>query len=826
MNKNKSFLLGFFIIAVFGIVHVPVTHAASSFSSISQTGDGTGYKTTSAPLFSESIAYPSTLPDLPYNTIPTVGAPSAPTFSFTNPVQACDSLLARSGLPSTVSTYCVLQTAASYLYTFGWGYGYGFGNSSPPDPSTSLTGARFTGDLYQSPPLQATDLNAMVTDLQNYGLAYLLSGGNPGIPLPSYGDACPMAHQDALPFSITVASGRTCQIYFKAGAAPVLPVASLTAAPSSIAAGSNSLLTYSCSNAATSASINNGVGTVSPASGGSVSVSPSSTTTYTLTCTNASGSASQAATVSVTQLPDLTATVGGPLTVTQGTANSYGGTVTNIGTGGTGAGFENTMIIYAADQATWVAWQNVATGPLASGASIPFTSTITVPGGSGTYYYRLCADYGPTSGWVGTGVIAESNEANNCSGFGTITVQPAIPPSPTGLSNTCNAAGTQATISWTPTPGAVNYYVRVLDTVTAVINPNLDFYVPTSVTFATVPGRDYTWWVYSNNASGASAAPTTAYFVCTSQPDLIVPTIGPPVSVVQGGSYAFTGTVKNQAPASTGAAFENTMIIYDVDKITWLAWKNAPETTLSANGSSPRSITVALPPAITPGSYYYRLCADYGPTTSWAGNITESDEGNNCSNFAPLTVTAPLLPGLTCTANPTNVNTGGTVNFIITPVNGAIGPYTWHDSDGTTGSTVSPFFSRTYLTAPGVYQMDVKAKNMATTQTCTNQVTVTGTYCAVGPSVATIDAVPTRVKAGGYSTISWSASNVQGNGGTCTISGPGLNRTVPAGPPPSCLVDPDQATLQINQRSIYTITCTGGGTDSVTVNLVPQFKEF
>jgi hypothetical protein len=122
--------------------------------------------------------------------------------------------------------------------------------------------------------------------------------------------------------------------------------------------------------------------------------------------------------------------------------------------------------------------------------------------------------------------------------------------------------------------------------------------------------------------------------------------------------------------------------------------------------------------------------------------------------------------------------------------------------------------------------MDVKAKNMATTQTCTNQVTVTGTYCAVGPSVATIDAVPTRVKAGGYSTISWSASNVQGNGGTCTISGPGLNRTVPAGPPPSCLVDPDQATLQINQRSIYTITCTGGGTDSVTVNLVPQFKEF
>lgn len=74
--------------------------------------------------------------------------------------------------------------------------------------------------------------------------------------------------------------------------------ANLSASPTSISSGGSSTLTWSTTNA-TSASINNGVGAVTPVAGGSVSVSPTTTTTYTLTAANASGSTTSQATVTV-----------------------------------------------------------------------------------------------------------------------------------------------------------------------------------------------------------------------------------------------------------------------------------------------------------------------------------------------------------------------------------------------------------------------------------------------------------------------------------------------------------------------------------------------
>ena len=73
----------------------------------------------------------------------------------------------------------------------------------------------------------------------------------------------------------------------------------LAASPTSIVQGNSSNLTWSSVNA-TSASINNGVGSVSPVSGGSVNVSPSSTTTYTLTVNGPAGQHQSQATVTVT----------------------------------------------------------------------------------------------------------------------------------------------------------------------------------------------------------------------------------------------------------------------------------------------------------------------------------------------------------------------------------------------------------------------------------------------------------------------------------------------------------------------------------------------
>jgi hypothetical protein len=80
---------------------------------------------------------------------------------------------------------------------------------------------------------------------------------------------------------------------------PVPVIASFTAAPTSIASGASSTLSWSVTGA-TSLSINQGVGTVT---GTSTSVSPTVTTTYTLTATNSAGNATATAIVTVTGTP-------------------------------------------------------------------------------------------------------------------------------------------------------------------------------------------------------------------------------------------------------------------------------------------------------------------------------------------------------------------------------------------------------------------------------------------------------------------------------------------------------------------------------------------
>jgi len=78
----------------------------------------------------------------------------------------------------------------------------------------------------------------------------------------------------------------------------VAPTSSLTATPSTIAPGAPAILTWSSTNA-TSASIDNGVGAVSPAAGGQITVSPASTTTYTLTVNGPGGQSTSQVTVTV-----------------------------------------------------------------------------------------------------------------------------------------------------------------------------------------------------------------------------------------------------------------------------------------------------------------------------------------------------------------------------------------------------------------------------------------------------------------------------------------------------------------------------------------------
>ncbi|MFA5065362.1 MAG: hypothetical protein WC566_07845 [Dehalococcoidia bacterium] len=129
-----------------------------------------------------------------------------------------------------------------------------------------------------------------------------------------------------LPLPLLLAS---CISWPFGGGAPTIN--SFTASPTTISAGSSSVLTWSVSDA-TALIIDQGIGSVSAA--GSSTVTPVSTTTYTLTAVNASGSITASATVVVESGSSTTTTTSptssGPLPIAHIYVNP--GNITPAGT--------------------------------------------------------------------------------------------------------------------------------------------------------------------------------------------------------------------------------------------------------------------------------------------------------------------------------------------------------------------------------------------------------------------------------------------------------------------------------------------------------------
>ncbi len=115
---------------------------------------------------------------------------------------------------------------------------------------------------------------------------------------------------------------------------PVVPQCTLSASPSTVGAGGSSTLTWTTTNA-TTGSIDHGVGSVSPVSGGTVAVTVPSTTTYTLTVTGPGGQVNCDTTVTVPppqpNAPVCTL-VAAPTTIASGGASTLTWTTTNAAT--------------------------------------------------------------------------------------------------------------------------------------------------------------------------------------------------------------------------------------------------------------------------------------------------------------------------------------------------------------------------------------------------------------------------------------------------------------------------------------------------------------
>lgn len=141
----------------------------------------------------------------------------------------------------------------------------------------------------------------------------------------------------------------------------------LTATPNEILVGQSVSLAWTTNNA-TAASINHGVGTVTPTAGGSVSASPSTTRTYTLTATGPNGPALADAAVTVHPVPTCSLSAS-PATITAGQTT----TLTWTSTGATSASIDNGV-----GPVTPVSGGSIAVTP---SATTTYTLTVNGPAG-------------------------------------------------------------------------------------------------------------------------------------------------------------------------------------------------------------------------------------------------------------------------------------------------------------------------------------------------------------------------------------------------------------------------------------------------------------
>lgn len=629
---------------------------------------------------------------------------------------------------------------------------------------------------------------------------------------------------------------------------PPAATVSLAATPSSVQQSYASQLSYN-SSSVTSCSINNNVGSVTANSSGYKSVSPSSTTTYTITCqASAGGTVTATATVTVTAAPTpLTAYCeAGPdtaqinETVQWSTTHSSGSTsnlawkrgtsfTTKICTGGQNYSEPNSTCpeflnegaacsvegqrckeSSGCDGSTYTDGEGQNNAHTTYGSVTPYTCVATNT--SATYTYAWTGTDGLTGStqnvskaYTTTGVkTGRATVTRSTGGSASATCTASIgPKEPTATIN-ANPASIQSGSSSTLTWSSTNATACTLDMgIGSVATSGTRSVSPSSTAVytltCTAPGTD-----------AATAAATVTVTAAPTFPDLTAGNISP-TTATAGSAQIFSATVSNIGTANAGVSATRFQRATSAAGAGAATISDVSTAAIAAGGNLARSAPYTFSSA---GTYYVRACADTGVA------VAESNEGNNCGAWTAITVSTAVSPTVSCTVSPSSVVLGGSVTYSANPAGGASTPFTWTASDGAsvgTGTTATRTFS-----TPGTYAMNVRASGTAVSY-CPN-VSVTANWCTASTPNLTITATPARVRSGQSVALAWSASGVNGQNATCTVSGPGVSWNSAVSVSPSCSAS-GSANTTISTQSTYTLTC-NGVSESVTVNVIPNFQEF
>ena len=164
------------------------------------------------------------------------------------------------------------------------------------------------------------------------------------------------------------------------------PTAQLTASASSIVRGQSATLNWTTANAQ-SATIDNGVGAVTPTAAGSTTVTPAAATTYTLTATGAEGTTAATASVTITVIEPPTAQLtasassvlpGQSTTLTWSAANALSAAIDN-GVGAVTPVASGSTTVTPAATTTYTLTATGAAGTTAAAASVTVTVAPLLP---------------------------------------------------------------------------------------------------------------------------------------------------------------------------------------------------------------------------------------------------------------------------------------------------------------------------------------------------------------------------------------------------------------------------------------------------------------
>lgn len=509
---------------------------------------------------------------------------------------------------------------------------------------------------------------------------------------------------------------------------------------------------------------------------------------------------SRSASVSViVAAPNLRITAGPtPTSVPVGESVVYSVTMNNNGTANAGATHTRFQRATSASGAGATTISDRSTSATNAAASRTVTQGYA-HATAGTFWMRACADI--------NGVVTESNEGDNCSAWTAITVtQNALSGGTCAIApGTSVMIGQQVTRTVSGVTGGSGAYTYAWSGTDSLSGSG------TSVakTYATV-GTKTAQVVVS--ATGVPNHTITCTNVSVGgQADLTTGAITP-TSVTANQSSTFSVSVSNSGAVASGASsptlFQRATSSGGANAITLGVANTA---SLTAGQSRAVTLNAALPT----GTWYLRACADNN--ASWAGTITESNEDNNCGAWTRVVAAAPPPVQGACTVNKTTVAPGESFTYTAQPQGAS--SYEWGTVDGTEMGGYQLVQMRT---TPGWYDTTVRVDGGTLAQ-CP-RVTVEAPYCATGAQSLNITANPVRVRSGQTTTISWNATNILGQNATCSVSGPGISWSSAVSEPPLCAVS-GSATPTITTQSVYTLTC-GHQSDTVVVNVIPQFEEF